>query len=513
MTHAPAAEHPSAILKTIGLQSTSANSGLVVGGEKQQASGEPFLPRSAIDGQPLAEITLSASPDLPPTLKAAKEAFHHWRLVPSPARGELVGSFGDRLREETSALSALIAWEVGKLRADAEAEVHEVIALCDHLEELSRHLSSESTISERSAHRVAEQWYPLGIVGLLTSFRNPVASWSQHALLALICGNSTIWKPSEKAPLCALACHELLASAACEMSQVPPGLFSIMVGGKALGMEIASSPEIPLVCATGRPPMGRAVGAAVSGRLGHVILTLRGNNSLIVTETADLHLAVPTIIRCALDSAAYRSAPLHRIIVHDSIKDELLKRLVSQCQALSVGNPLEASTQMGPLIDKDALHVYEKTLEEAQRSGGVVHHGGRSSSGLDGGAYVSPAVVEVDPYHPLGQQEARTPMLILSAYRTLEEAIQLQNSVPQSHSSAIFTGYVQEAEVFCGPAGSDAPLVNVNTGPSNNGGHASGAKSGAYPEETTPSPWQSFMRRAMNTISYSESLPIGKQPL
>lgn len=483
------------------------------GGTWSVGGGEPLVDHSPIDGSPLAEWTTASAEDVRRVVAAAAEAFREWRMVPAPRRGELVRRFGQRLRERKEDLGLLVSLEVGKIPTEAVGEVQEMIDICDFAVGLSRQLYGKTIASERPRHRLMEQWHPLGPVGVITAFNFPVAVWAWNAALALVCGDPVIWKPSEKAPLCALACHAILAEVMQELGDVPPGVAGVVVGGKAAGGVLVDSPQVPLISATGSVPMGRQVAQRVAARLGRSLLELGGNNGMIVAPSADLDLAVRSIVFAAAGTCGQRCTTLRRLFVHESIAEELLNRLKSVYARLPIGNPLEPGVLVGPLIDAAAGEAMQAALAAAKSQGGTIHGGPRVTSGVPaGGCYVRPAIVEIGPEAPILQQETFAPILYFLRYRDFEQAIEWHNGVPQGLASAILTNDLKEAELFCSPCGSDCGIVNVNIGTSGAeiGGAFGGEKETGGGRESGSDAWKAYMRRVTNTINYSSDLPLAQ---
>ncbi len=490
--------------------------GLDVSQDRQEARGEPLVMRSPIDGTalgPVATATATAE-DVQRTIDAAAEAFSQWRLVPGPRRGELVRQIGLRFRQQKEALAALVTLEVGKIPQEALGEVQEVIDICDFAVGLSRQLHGLTIASERPEHRMMEQWHPLGPVGVISAFNFPVAVWAWNAMLALVCGDAVVWKPSEKACLSAVACHNLARQVTCEFGDAPEGLLGLVIGGGAnSGQALAASHKLPLISATGSVPMGRAVAETVARRLGRVLLELGGNNGLIVTPSADLELALRAIVFSAAGTCGQRCTTLRRLIVQETLADELVARLKNVFARLRVGDPREPGVLVGPLIDAAAGQAMQRALNAARQQGGVVTGGELVTAGVPrGGTYVRPAIVEIDAAAPIVQEETFAPILYVLRYRDLESAISLQNGVPQGLSSAIFTGNVLEAEQFLAPAGSDCGIANVNVGTSGAeiGGAFGGEKWTGGGRESGSDAWKNYMRRATNTINYSSALPLAQ---
>jgi aldehyde dehydrogenase (NAD+) len=478
------------------------------------ADGPAFCVRSPIDGSELAWLATAGPREVTAAVDAASAAFLRWRAVPAPRRGELVRRIGQRLREHQDDLARLISWEAGKIVSEARGEVQEMIDICDFAVGLSRQLYGRTIASERPLHRLAEQWHPLGPVGVITAFNFPVAVWSWNAMIALVCGDPVIWKPSEKTPLSAIASHWLVAGAAAEMPEAPEGLLSLVVGsGPEAGRAITAERRIPLVSATGSVAMGRDVARSVASRLGRTILELSGNNGAIVAPSADQELAIRAIVFSAVGTAGQRCTTLRRLIVHQSIAGPLVQRLQAIYARLPIGNPLDPGTLVGPLIDPQAAEAMQAAIEQARAQGGRITGGGRLSGGVPpSGAYVRPAIVEISPQAPIVRQETFAPILYVMRYDSLEEAIAIHNDVPQGLSSSIFTQDVREAERFCSPSGSDCGIVNVNVGTSGAeiGGAFGGEKETGGGRESGSDSWKAYMRRVTNTVNYSAELPLAQ---
>jgi aldehyde dehydrogenase (NAD+) len=488
-------------------------SGAVMASRYETSSGPPLEVRSPIDGRVLAAIPSAGPADMARAIAAADEAFRTWRSVPAPHRGELVRRLGLAFRSRQRDLADLITLEVGKITQESLGEVQECIDICDFAVGLSRQLHGVTMPSERAGHRIMEQWHPLGAVGIITAFNFPMAVWAWNAAVALVCGDTVIWKPSEKAPLCALACQRLLGEAMAEMAGVPEGIAHLALGRQDLGAELAASPAVALVSATGSVRMGRAVAAAVAARLGRSLLELGGNNALIVSRSADLDLAMRAIVFSAVGTAGQRCTSLRRLIVERPIRDDVVARLRTLYDRLRIGDPRQEGILVGPLIDEAAAQSMDHALAQACIQGGVVHGGGRIHAGIaPGGAYVRPALVEIDGRAEIVQQETFAPILYVCPFDTVEDAIALNNAVPQGLSSAIFTGDVREAEQFLSPAGSDCGIANVNIGTSGAeiGAAFGGEKQTGGGRESGSDAWKAYMRRTTNTINYSRSLPLAQ---
>ncbi len=484
-----------------------------IGSEGSAGSGESLYSHSPIDGSTLATLAAASSDDVPKVLRAATEAFRTWRVTPGPQRGEFVRRVGNRFREFKADLASLISWEAGKITQEALGEVQEVIDICDFAVGLSRQLHGLTITSERPQHRLAEQWHPLGPVGVITAFNFPMAVWAWNAALAWVCGDPVVWKPSEKTPLCAIACQSIVASILGEMPNVPPAVSSVIVGLRDVGRSLADAPELPLISATGSTAMGRSVAEHVSTRLGRSLLELGGNNGMIVTPSADLDLTLRAIVFSAVGTCGQRCTSLRRLIIHESLADDLVRRLKPVYERLPIGNPLDAGTLVGPLIDENAWTKMHMALVRAKLEGATVHGGERIHQGVPiGGVYVSPALVEIPSADGIVQQETFAPILYVLKYRSFDEALAIHNDVPQGLASSIMTGDMREAELFCSPAGSDCGISNVNVGPSGAeiGGAFGGEKATGGGRESGSDSWRAYMRRATNTINYSSDLPLSQ---
>jgi aldehyde dehydrogenase (NAD+) len=496
------------------LKLASDNPGVGGGGVWHLSTGPSLNVCSPVDGRTLATIRTASAADVEAAIDRATEAFRPWRSVPAPHRGELVRRLGIKLRERKAELAALVSWESGKITQESLGEVQEMIDICDFAVGLSRQLHGLTIASERPGHRMMEQWHPLGPVGVITAFNFPVAVWAWNAMLALVCGDTVLWKPSEKTPLTALACHQLAAEVLAEMPEIPQDVLGVVVGaGPDIGQALADSEKLPLISATGSVRMGRAVAMTVARRLGRSLLELGGNGGMILTPSADLELAVRAITFSAAGTAGQRCTTLRRLIVHHSIRRQVTDRLGGIFARLKIGNPLEHGVLVGPLIDARAAELMEAALKAAAGDGGIVHGGGRVTEGVPpGGVYVRPAIVEMPAQTAIVQEETFAPILYIIGYETLDEAIALHNGVPQGLSSAIFTSDLREAEKFLAPAGSDCGIANVNIGTSGAeiGGAFGGEKQTGGGRESGSDAWKAYMRRATNTINYSNSLPLAQ---
>ena len=494
-----------AIFPKLGLSVKAANPGVFRG---EWGGTGPIVDKfSPIDGTLLGRVRTASPADYARAAAAAQEAFADWRDLPAPKRGEVVRRYGDALRGLKRELGLLVTLEVGKIPAEGEGEVQEMIDICDFATGLSRQLHGLTIASERPGHRMLEQWHPLGTVGIISAFNFPVAVWAWNSALAAVCGNPTLWKPSEKTPLTAIACIRL-AEMVCRECDVNPAVFSLVAGDGAIGGLLAADPGVPLVSATGSTRMGRRVGEAVARRFGRSLLELGGNNAVIVTPSADLKLALRAVLFGAVGTAGQRCTTTRRLIVHRSIHRNLVTALVKAYGQLSVGNPLKPGTLVGPLIDEAAVAAQQAALQGARAAGGRVLCGGEHL----GGTYVTPAIVEADNAWPVVRHETFAPILYVMSYRTLDEAVALQNGVPQGLSSAIFTTDLREAGRFLAAGGSDCGIANVNIGTSGAeiGGAFGGEKETGGGRESGSDAWKNYMRRQTVTVNYSDDLPLAQ---
>lgn len=510
----------SAVLNRLGI--STAPHAIWIGSEAIAGTGAELTGRSPIDGSTLATFASASVGDVPRVLNDATAAFQVWRSVPAPQRGEFVRRVGNRFREMKSDLAAVITAEAGKITQESLGEVQEVIDICDFAVGLSRQLYGLTIATERPGHRLAEQWHPLGPIGVISAFNFPMAVWAWNAAIAWVCGDPVVWKPSEKTPLCAIACQAVVASVLREMPNVPPAISCVLIGtGAGVGEALANSESLPLISATGSTAMGRAVAQRVAARLGRSLLELGGNNGMIVTPSADLELTTRAIVFSAVGTCGQRCTSLRRLIVHESIADELVRRLKSIYDRLSIGDPRQSGVLVGPLVDERSFAAMQSALQQAQAEGGIVHGGKRVTDGVPSiGFYVRPAIVQFPNPQPLTpspsptvvRDETFAPILYVLKYRTLDEAIALHNDVPQGLASSIMTTDVREAELFCSTAGSDCGIVNVNVGPSGAeiGGAFGGEKATGGGRESGSDSWKAYMRRTTNTVNYSRELPLAQ---
>jgi aldehyde dehydrogenase (NAD+) len=483
-------------------------------GAERWGHGEVLCRRSPIDRQSLASVRSASAQDFREIVDRAAAAFKVWRMVPAPKRGEVVRQIGTVLREHRRELAEVVSREVGKTRAEAEGEVQEMIDMADFTVGLSRMLYGVTLPSERPGHRIYEQWHPLGPVGVITAFNFPLAVWSWNAFVALVCGNTVIWKPSSKAALSAVAAMELIWPVL-KAHDLPEGILNLAVGsGPSIGEAMIQDRRIPLVSATGSVRMGRRVAAAVGARLGRTILELGGNNAVIISPSADFDLAVRAVVFGAVGTAGQRCTSIRRVLVHADSFDGFSAALVRSYQQLRIGSPLEEGVHMGPLIDAEAVEAMQAALQKLKDQGGSVIYGGQVLTGglFDAGTYVTPCIAEARAEMPIVHEETFAPILYLIRFRTIEEAVAALNAVPQGLSSAIFTNHLVEAETFLSAAGSDCGIANVNTGTSGAeiGGAFGGEKESGGGREAGSDAWKAYMRRQTVTVNGSRKLPLAQ---
>jgi aldehyde dehydrogenase (NAD+) len=470
--------------------------------------------RTPITGEELGRVARTDGAAADAAVARAVEAFSTWRDVPAPRRGELVRVFGEELRREKEALGALVTLEVGKIAQEGLGEVQEMIDICDFAVGLSRQLYGRSIASERPGHRLTETWHPLGPVAVVSAFNFPVAVWSWNAALALVCGDPVVWKPSERTPLTALACTSLLRRAADRVGGVPDGLFELVIGGADRAVQLADDPRLPLVSATGSTEMGKALAPRVAARLGRALLELGGNNAAIVAPSADLDLVVRGVLFAAVGTAGQRCTSLRRLIVHESIVDDVVARLASAYDSIPVGDPRDPATLVGPLVTGESFGRMEAALGRAREDGGQVIVGGERvlADRWPDAWYVTPALVRMPAQTEVVRQETFAPILYVLDYRDFDEAIALQNGVPQGLASSIFTTDLREAERFLAVAGSDCGIANVNIGPSGAeiGGAFGGEKETGGGRESGSDAWKAYMRRQTATVNFTSELPLAQ---
>jgi aldehyde dehydrogenase (NAD+) len=498
------------VLRKLGIESINPGGfcGEWIGG------GEKLDSVSPIDGKTIASVRQVTPAEYDGISARAHEAFLKWRNIPAPVRGETVRQLGNALREAKKDLGRLVTLEAGKILAEGEGEVQEMIDICDFAVGLSRQLYGLTMHSERPGHRMYEQWHPLGVVGVISAFNFPVAVWSWNSAIAAVCGDAVIWKPSSQTPLTAVACTRI-AERVCRANGVDPAIFSLVIGpGSSVGQRLLDDHRVPLVSATGSCGMGCKVAESVGKRLGRMILELGGNNAIIVTPEADLKLAVRAIVFGSVGTAGQRCTSTRRLIIHESIRSELLERLIAAYKQVNIGNPLEPATLMGPLINTAAVDTMMKAVGRIKQEGGEILYGGQKLSGdrYPGGCYVSPCIAAARNEFKIVQEETFAPVLYVLSYKTFDEAIALHNGVPQGLTSAIFTRNLLEAERFLSHAGSDCGIANVNLGTSGAeiGGAFGGEKETGGGRESGSDSWKAYMRRQTNTINYTTELPLAQ---
>lgn len=499
------------VLKQLGIEDKNLGTST---GSNWFGSGEEISSFSPVNGEYIASVNTTTQEDYNKVISTAEKAFKEWRMVPAPKRGEIVRQFGNRLRELKEPLGKLVSYEMGKSLQEGYGEVQEMIDICDFAVGLSRQLYGFTIHSERPGHRMYDQYHPLGIVGIISAFNFPVAVWSWNTALAWVCGDVCIWKPSEKVPLCSIACQKIIADIFKE-NNVPEGVSCLINGDYRVGEFMSMDNRIPLISATGSTRMGKIVAAKVAERLGRSLLELGGNNAIIVTPDADIKMTVIGAVFGAVGTCGQRCTSTRRLIIHDSIYDKVKDALVAAYGQLKIGNPLDEKNHVGPLIDHDAVKMYNEALEKAKSEGGniLVEGGILDGDGYEGGCYVKPAIVEAKNEFEIVQHETFAPILYLIKYSgDVENAIELQNGVVQGLSSAIMTSNLREAEKFLSQAGSDCGIANVNIGTSGAeiGGAFGGEKETGGGRESGSDAWKIYMRRQTNTINYTTELPLAQ---
>jgi len=488
------------------------NPGASTGTKIIKTQGNKIDSFSPVDGKFIASVNAATAEDYESIIQTAEKAFKEWRMVPAPKRGEVVRQVGDELRKYKKELGMLVSWEMGKSYQEGLGEVQEMIDICDFAVGLSRQLHGLTMHSERPLHRMYEQYHPLGIVGIISAFNFPVAVWSWNAALAWVCGDVCVWKPSSKVPLCALACQHIIAPVL-KKNNVPEGV-SCLVIGNASGDLMNNDKRIPLVSFTGSTRIGRRVSSMVAERFGRTILELGGNNAIIVSEHADIKMVLVGAVFGAVGTAGQRCTSTRRLIIHESVYDKTISVLKNAYAQLSIGNPLDEKNHVGPLIDKKATEDYLNAIERGKQEGGkiIVEGGIVSGNGYESGCYVKPCIIEAKNEFHIVQEETFAPILYVMKYKTIEEAIAMQNGVPQGLSSSIFTTNMREMEKFLSQAGSDCGIANVNIGTSGAeiGGAFGGEKETGGGRESGSDVWKVYMRRQTNTINYGDSLPLAQ---
>jgi aldehyde dehydrogenase (NAD+) len=498
-------------LAELGLEQNS--QGAAIGSRWIETTGSKITSYSPVDGKAIGNVTLATTAEYDQVVDAAAEAFKEWRLVPAPLRGEIVRQIGNALREKKDALGKLVSYEMGKSLQEGRGEVQEMIDICDFAVGLSRQLYGLTMHSERPSHRMYEQWHPIGVVGVISAFNFPVAVWAWNSMIAWVCGDTCVWKPSEKVPLSAIACQKIVQEVFAA-NDVPEAICGLVIGDAEVGKRMADDKRVPLVSATGSIRMGKSVAASVGKRLGKSILELGGNNAMIITENADLNIVIPGAVFGAVGTAGQRCTSTRRLIVHESIYDTLKEKLQHAYGQLKIGSPLDETKHVGPLIDQDAVRTYEQAIETVKSQGGkeVVAGGVLKGAEYESGCYVKPCIFEMEKHYPMICEETFAPIVYLLKYSSLDEAIAIQNDVPQGLSSAIMTTDIRQAELFLSTAGSDCGIANVNIGTSGAeiGGAFGGEKETGGGRESGSDAWKAYMRRQTNTINYSTELPLAQ---
>ena len=501
------------VLKKLGLQAVNfgTSTGLNDFGNTSQNLIESYSP---VDGKLIGKVSVTTKEEYEKVMAAAQEAFKTWRLMPAPKRGEIVRQMGDELRKFKDPLGKLVSYEMGKSLQEGYGEVQEMIDICDFAVGLSRQLNGQTIPSERPGHVMREQWHSIGVVGIISAFNFPVAVWAWNTALAWICGDVCVWKGSEKAPICTIACQNIIADVL-KANNLPEGISCIINGDYKVGEMMTTDARIPLVSATGSTRMGRIVGATVAQRFGKSLLELGGNNAIIITPTADLKVVVPGAVFGAVGTAGQRCTSTRRLIIHESVYDKVRDAIVGAYGQLTIGNPLDQKNHIGPLIDTDAVNTYLAAIEKAKAEGGkvLVEGGVLSGEGYESGCYVKPAIIEAENHFEIVQHETFAPILYLMKYEgEVENAIDKQNGVAQGLSSAIMTNSMKEAEKFLSFAGSDCGIANVNIGTSGAeiGGAFGGEKETGGGRESGSDAWKVYMRRQTNTVNYSDQLPLAQ---
>ncbi|MEI6814968.1 MAG: aldehyde dehydrogenase family protein [Bacteroidota bacterium] len=490
------------------------NNGACTGTDWMETSGEIIHSYSPADGKLIGSIKQATADDYEKIIATAQSAFKDWRMMPAPKRGEIVRQIGNELRKYKEPLGKLVSYEMGKIYQEGLGEVQEMIDICDFAVGLSRQLNGYTMHSERFKHRMYDQYHPLGIIGVISAFNFPVAVWSWNAMLAMVCGDVVVWKPSSKVMLCAIAVHNIVAKVLKE-NNIPEGVLCLVAGGsKYVGDNFLADKRVPLISATGSTRVGRRVGKIVGERLGRSLLELGGNNAIIITEHADMDLALRAVLFGAVGTCGQRCTSTRRLIIHESIYNTFKDKLVNAYKHIRIGNPLDANTLVGPMIDKGAVNDYLNAIEEVKKEGGTIVCGGGvlEGEGYESGCYVNPAIAEVKNSYKIVQEETFAPLLYLIKYSTIEEAIEYQNDVPQGLSSSIFSKNLLETERFLSHEGSDCGIANVNIGTSGAeiGGAFGGEKDTGGGRESGSDSWKIYMRRQTNTINYSTEMPLAQ---
>jgi aldehyde dehydrogenase (NAD+) len=496
-------------LSTLGIKEI--NAGTATGKDFfKTESAEKIASYTPVDGSEIAEVFTTTRDEYDIVVKKSRDAFRLWRMTPAPRRGEIVRQIGLALRKYKEPLGKLVSYEMGKIYQEGLGEVQEMIDICDFAVGQSRMLYGKTMHSERPEHRMYEQWHPLGPVGIISAFNFPVAVYSWNAMIAAVCGDTVIWKGSEKTPLCGIAVQNIIAEVLKE-NDLPEGVFGLITGGRQAGEWLTSDERIPLISATGSIRMGKQVAQSVGARLGKTILELGGNNAMIISKDADLEMAIRAVVFGAVGTAGQRCTSARRLIIHESVFDQVRNRLVSIYESIAIGNPLEEKTLVGPLIDEDAVEAMQAALRQAEQEGGTVICGGDVLENMEG-HYVKPAICEAENHYEIVQEETFAPILYLIKYSTLDEAMEYHNGVRQGLSSSMFTLNMREAETFLSHRGSDCGIANINIGTSGAeiGGAFGGEKETGGGRESGSDAWKAYMRRQTNTINWGEELPLAQ---
>ena len=495
------------------LQIRSVNQGVSTGQYYIGSSGAIIPSYSPVDGARIASVYMADDDGFETVVRKANEAFLEWKNWPAPKRGEVVRQIGNKLREYKEPLGRLVSYEMGKSLQEGLGEVQEMIDICDFAVGLSRQLYGLTIQSERPGHRMYEQWHPLGVTGIISAFNFPVAVWSWNAMLSWVCGNTCIWKPSEKVPLCAIACQNLISDVFVQ-NNVPEGVSCLLIGDSYMGGKMAADTRISLISATGSTRMGKSVATTVASRLGKSLLELGGNNAIIISKDADMDIAVMASVFGAVGTAGQRCTSTRRLIIHETVYEAFKNKLVSVYRQLKIGDPLNEENHVGPLIDSDAVKNYTDAIKTCKQQGGnfIVEGAVLEGAAYKSGCYVQPCIAEVLPHYPIVHNETFAPILYIMKYKTIEEAIAIQNSVPQGLSSAVMTLNLREAELFLSASGSDCGIANINIGTSGAeiGGAFGGEKETGGGRESGSDAWKNYMRRQTNTVNWSAKLPLAQ---
>jgi len=499
------------VLQQLGIQQL--NQGISTGANNWHGNGALLESKSPVDGHIIGTVHLGGAKDYDQVVDTAHQAFLVWRNLPAPKRGEIIRQIGDRLRLHKDSLGKLVSYEMGKSLQEGLGEVQEMIDICDFAVGLSRQLYGLTMHSERPMHRMYEQYHPLGVVGIISAFNFPVAVWSWNAMIAWVCGNTCVWKPSEKTPLTGIACQHIVAVVFAE-NNIPEGVSCLIIGDAHIGKAMATDERVSLISATGSTAMGKSVASTVAQRLGKSLLELGGNNAIIISPDADLKLVIPAVVFGAVGTCGQRCTTTRRLIVHSAVYNDVKIALANAYKQLKIGNPLLSENHVGPLIDIDAVLSFSAAIEQAKKEGGKLLAGGNlfTGEGYDSGCYVQPAIVEMSSQTNIVKEETFAPILYMLPYETLDEAIALQNAVTQGLSSAIFTQNLAEAEAFLSVKGSDCGIANVNIGTSGAeiGGAFGGEKATGGGRESGSDSWKFYMRRQTNTINYGTTMPLAQ---